>query len=51
MSELTFVYPYKLAKLKDRDGDLTKSWYMEYYLFDENSDSLVRKRDRIPAAL
>lgn len=36
--------PFKLAVLRDRDGDLTKLWYVEFYAFDEKSGQLVRKR-------
>ncbi|ACT96665.1 tyrosine-type recombinase/integrase [Dyadobacter fermentans] len=36
--------PFKPAVLRDRDGDLTKPWYVEFYAFDEKSGGLVRKR-------
>lgn len=36
--------PYKLAVLRDRDGDLTKAWYVEFYAYDEKTQKLVRKR-------
>jgi hypothetical protein len=30
--------------LRDRDGDLTKPWYVEFYAYDEKTEKLVRKR-------
>jgi hypothetical protein len=44
-------YPYKLAILKDRKGDLTKSWYVEYYVYSEEKNELVRVRNRISPEL
>jgi integrase len=40
--------PYKLAVLRDRDGDLSKEWYIEFYAFDEEIGDLKRKRIKIP---
>ncbi len=37
-------YPFKPARLNDCDGDLLKRWYIEFYVWDIQKDSLVRKR-------
>jgi integrase len=39
--------PYKLAVLRDRGGDLSKWWYVEFYAFDETKGELIRKRKKI----
>jgi integrase len=39
--------PYKLAVLRDRGGDLSKWWYVEFYAYDETVGDLVRKRKKI----
>ncbi|MGG7666150.1 hypothetical protein [Dyadobacter sp. BHUBP1] len=39
---------YKLALLRDRGGDLTKEWYIEFYVYSEEENDLVRKRVKIP---
>lgn len=41
-------WPFKRAVLRDRNGDLSKEWYVEYYAWDEASECLVRKRIKIP---
>ncbi|WP_149241475.1 site-specific integrase [Dyadobacter sp. 32] len=41
-------YPYRLAELKDCGGDLSKSWYIEYYVYSEIEGDLIRKRNRVP---
>jgi integrase len=40
--------PYKPATLRDRDKDLSKEWYIEWYAWDEGLNDLVRKRKKIP---
>jgi hypothetical protein len=40
--------PYKPATLRDRDKDLSKEWYVEWYAFDEAENAVVRKRKKIP---
>jgi integrase len=35
---------YKLPRLVDHDGDLSKRWYIIFYVPDKNSGELVRKR-------
>lgn len=40
-------YDYRLCEIKDRDGDLNKRWYVEFYVWDVAKDSLVRKVDYI----
>ncbi|WP_285543445.1 phage integrase SAM-like domain-containing protein [Dyadobacter frigoris] len=39
--------PFRRAILRDRNGDLTKEWYVEYYAWDEVLDGLVRKRIKV----
>lgn len=38
-------FPYKLAKLRDRNGDLSKRWYIEFYVWDIAIGKLIRKVD------
>jgi integrase len=38
-------YPYKLCKIRDRSGDLSKRWYVEFYIYDVAKACLVRKVD------
>ena len=40
--------PYKLAVLRDRGGDLSKEWYIEFYAFDDRTKDLKRQRIKIP---
>jgi len=42
--------PYKRAVLRDRGGDLSKEWYVEFYAWDEVSQDLTRKRIKISKA-
>ena len=37
-------YPYKEARLSDAGGDLSKQWVVEYYVWSEQQEKLVRKR-------
>lgn len=37
-------YPYKEALLSDAKGDLKKTWYVNYYVWSEWREQLVRKR-------
>ena len=37
------LYPYKKAVLKDRLGDLSKRWYIEYSAFDVQANKLLKK--------
>jgi hypothetical protein len=43
--------PYKLAVLRDRKGDLSKPWYVEFYAYSESQKHLIRKRIKIPSNL
>jgi integrase len=36
--------PYKLCVLRDYDKSLDKVWHVEYYIFDQNKNDLVRRR-------
>jgi integrase len=38
-------HPYKLAVLKDRLGDLTKRWYIEFSVFNISKNCLQKKYD------
>ncbi|KAA6438574.1 site-specific integrase [Dyadobacter flavalbus] len=40
--------PYKRAVLRDRKGDLSKEWFVEFYAWSELEEKLVRKRIKIP---
>jgi len=36
--------PYKLCKLTPKNLDMSKRWVIEYYIWDEQNEKLVRKR-------
>ena len=38
------LYPYKEARLMDAGGDLTKKWYVIYYAWNVDTETLDRKR-------
>ena len=42
--------PFKLAVLRDRKGDLSKEWFVEFYAWSDAEKQLVRKRVKIPLA-
>lgn len=42
--EMDSPHPYKLCKLRNSNGDLSKPWYVEYYVFDVLAEDLKRKR-------
>jgi integrase len=44
------AYPYKLAKLNDANGDLSKRWCVSFYVWDATKHQLTRKQKWIPAA-
>lgn len=37
---------YNLARISDRNGDLTKRWYIDFYIWDVYKNEKVRKFDR-----
>lgn len=37
--------PYNLARISDRDGDLSKRWYVDFYVWDIFKQEKVRKFD------
>lgn len=39
--------PFREAVLRDRDGDLKKEWYVEYYPYSELAGDVIRKRVKI----
>ena len=39
------TYPYKKAKLVDHNGDTSKRWYIEYYIWHYDKEELVRVRE------
>lgn len=41
-------YPYKLAKIVDHDGDMSKRWYVDYRAWDVSKEVLVRVRQFEP---
>lgn len=43
--------PYSPAKLSDRNGDLSKPWLIQFYVWDTSLARLIRKQSRIPAHL
>ncbi|MPR31962.1 tyrosine-type recombinase/integrase [Cytophagaceae bacterium SJW1-29] len=42
-------YPFVLASLKDRGGDVSKYWYIEWYAWDVDKGELRRGRKQCPA--
>lgn len=38
------IKPFRKAKLWNCNGDLTKRWFIEYYVWDEKTNKLVRKK-------
>jgi hypothetical protein len=36
--------PKHLPRLNDYGGDLTKRWYIEYYIWDTDQEAFVKKR-------
>jgi hypothetical protein len=41
------AYPYKKARLADTGNDLSKRWFVVYYIWSQTKDQLVRKRVEI----
>jgi len=39
------IYPFKKAILKTYKGDLSKRWYVEYYVWSEQRAKLIRRRN------
>ncbi|NQU54167.1 MAG: hypothetical protein HQ522_16690 [Bacteroidetes bacterium] len=37
-------FPFRKARLADRDGDVSKRWYVNYYIWDVQRNCLVRKQ-------
>ena len=44
MGEGKLKYPFREAILSDADGDLSKKWIVNYYVWSERKNELVRKR-------
>jgi site-specific recombinase XerD len=42
-------YDYRLAEIRDRSGDLSKRWYVEFWVWDIAKNALERKVDYISA--
>lgn len=38
------MHPFRAARLSDRNGDLKKRWYINYYVWDVQKNALVRKQ-------
>ncbi|MDJ1500447.1 tyrosine-type recombinase/integrase [Xanthocytophaga agilis] len=49
--EKKLVSKFSPAVLKNRSGDLSKRWYIEYKVWDEASQKLIRQHDYLPNAL
>jgi hypothetical protein len=45
------VKPFVLASLSDRDGDLSKRWYVYYKVWDTQKNALIKKQVYVPAEL
>lgn len=39
------TYPYRKSVLVDYGGDMTKRWYVEYYMWDQDEEKLKRHRN------
>jgi integrase len=44
LNSMENIYPFKIAKLNDCEGDLSGRWYIEFYVWDIQKNRLVRKR-------
>ncbi len=44
MDKYEKMKPFKLARLYDANGDLSKRWFVEFYVWDERKGKKVRKR-------
>lgn len=44
MGEGKLKYPFREAILSDAGGDLSKKWIVNYYVWSERKNELVRKR-------
>jgi integrase len=44
LKPMSQTYPYKPAVLRDSNGDISKIWYVEFYVFSEQDQKLKRKR-------
>lgn len=42
--QMNSPYPYRLCKIRDSKGDISKTWYVEYYVFDIPTEKMKRKR-------
>lgn len=38
------TYPFKPCRIADSNGDMSKPWYVEYYVWSQTHKKLVRKR-------
>ncbi|MCH2231685.1 MAG: phage integrase N-terminal SAM-like domain-containing protein [Crocinitomicaceae bacterium] len=39
------IYPYRKATLNDCGGDLTKRWYIDYGIYDHETEKIKRRRN------
>lgn len=44
MNESKIKYPHKLGKLVDHGGDMSKRWYVEFYVWSRAKKKLIRRR-------
>jgi hypothetical protein len=50
MSASKANYPFREAVLTDYKGDLSKTWWVNYYVWSELKGELIRKRSRFSQA-
>ena len=44
LAEKENMHPFRTARLADRNGDIKKRWYINYYVWDVQRNALVRKQ-------
>jgi integrase len=43
-------YPFKLCRIADSGGDISKIWYVEYWVWNDKTKKLQRRRTRLSQA-
>ncbi|WBL42411.1 site-specific integrase [Algoriphagus halophytocola] len=43
------IYEYRMCEIRDRGGDLSKRWYVEFWVWDVATEKLIRKLDYLSA--
>lgn len=44
IEKMTETFPFKPCRIADSGGDMSKIWYVEYYVWDQSAEKLKRKR-------